>query len=333
MRRLCALLERLQSICLHPKSSEFDRCSSIRCGGIAQAVHQFGHRFDAVFHGSALALLQWDLLQHAQVCNLSALEEQALNSLLAKTEVGEVWGVGRRIGTQLQQAGVKTVLDLKMLDPATVRRRWSLVLERTVRELQGMPCIGFDEEPAAKKEIACTHSFGQSVTELSDLQQAITEFSSRAAEKLRRQGSHTGQVLCFIRTSPFRVQDEQYSRSIVMPLRRPTDDSTDITQAALRGLQALYQPGYRYAKAGVLLIDLSPADRCQHELALEPESQSSEREKLMKPLDAINRRYGRGTLQLASAGLEGDCRLWSMRQERRTPEYTTRWDDLALARA
>ena len=271
--------------------------------------------------------------QHAQVCNLSALSEEELNSLLAKTDVGEVWGVGRRIGAQLQDAGVQSVLDLKKLDPATVRRRWSVVLERTVRELQGMQCIGFDDEPAAKKEIACTRSFGQSVTELSDLQQAITEFASRAAEKLRRQGSHAGQVLCFIRTSPFRVEDKQYSRSIVMQLRRPTDDSTEIIQAALRGLQVLYQPGYRYAKAGVMLLDLSAADRCQQELPLEQEPKSNEREKLMRTLDEINRRYGRGTLQVASAGLQGDGRLWTMRQERRTPGYTTRWEDLALVRA
>lgn len=220
-----------------------------------------------------------------------------------------------------------------MLDPATVRRRWSVVLERTVRELKGMSCIGFDEAPAPKQEIACTRSFGHAVTQLNELQQALTEFASRAAEKLRRQSSHAGQVLCFIRTSPFRAQDAQYSRSIVMPLRRPTADSTEITQAALRGLQVLYKPGYRYAKAGVMLLDLSPAQRCQQELALEQEPQSSEHEKLMRALDAINLRFGRGTLQLASAGLEGEGRLWTMRQERKTPRYTTHWEELALVRA
>lgn len=271
--------------------------------------------------------------QHAQVCNLSVLPNQELNSLLGQTDVGEVWGVGRRIGAQLKDAGIQTVLDLKMLDPATVRRRWSVVLERTVRELKGMSCIGFDEAPAPKQEIACTRSFGHAVTQLNELQQALTEFASRAAEKLRRQSSHAGQVLCFIRTSPFRAQDAQYSRSIVMPLRRPTADSTEITQAALRGLQVLYKPGYRYAKAGVMLLDLSPAQRCQQELALEQEPQSSEHEKLMRALDAINLRFGRGTLQLASAGLEGEGRLWTMRQERKTPRYTTHWEELALVRA
>ena len=271
--------------------------------------------------------------EHATVCNLDALDEHAVDQLLAATAVGEVWGVGRRIGAQLQEAGITTVLDLKRLDPTTVRRRWSVVLERTVRELRGMPCIALDEVPASKKEIACTRSFGHPVMELKHLQEALTEFTGRAAQKLRSQGSRTSQVLCFIRTSPFRTQDAQYSRSIVMPLRRPTDDSTEIIQAALRGLQALYRPGYRYAKAGVMLLDLSPAQRCQQELSLEQEPQSSEREKLMRALDAINLRYGRGTLQLASAGLEGNGRLWTMRQERKTPGYTTRWEELALVRA
>lgn len=271
--------------------------------------------------------------QHAQICNLSALAEAEIDGLMHRTEVTEVWGVGRRIGAQLHQAGIQSVLDLKRLDPATVKRRWSVVLERTVRELQGTPCIAFDDEPAPKSEIACTRSFGQAVTELSDLQQAISEFASRAAEKLRRQGSHAGQVLSFIRTSPFRVQDKQYSRSVVMPLRRPSDNSTEIAQAALAGLQAIYQPGYRYAKAGVMLMDLSPASRVQHELALDAEPQTNDRAKLMLALDGVNLRYGRGTLQLASAGLEGQGRIWSMRQERRTPGYTTRWDELAVAKA
>ena len=270
---------------------------------------------------------------HAKVCNLGALSEQELNGLLASTEVREVWGVGSRIGAQLQESGIKTVLDLKMLDPAMVRRRWSVVLERTVRELRGMPCIAFEEETAAKKEIACTRSFGRPVTKLHELQQAITEFSSRAAEKLRKQNSHCGHVLCFIRTSPFRVEEAQYSRSITVPLRRPSSDSNQIANAALRGLQAIYRPGYRYAKAGVMLLDLGSADGCQYELALEHEPANSDRAKLMQTLDGINRRYGRGTVQLASAGLEGRARMWSTRQERLTQGYTTSWDGLAVARA
>jgi len=270
---------------------------------------------------------------HAQVCNLGAASSGELDELMAATEVGEVWGVGRKIGAQLMEAGIKTVLDLKRLDPSLVKHRWSVVLERTVRELQGRECIGFDDQPVPKQEIACTRSFGHAVLELRELQEAVTEVASRAAEKLRKQASHTAQVLIFIRTSPFRVQDAQYSRSVVVPLRRPTDDSAAITQAALMGLGEIYQHEFRYAKAGVMLLDLRPASHQQPELDFDDDQQGGNRGRLMQALDGVNLRYGRGALLLASAGTEGDHRAWSMKQERRTPGYTTRWSELAVARA
>lgn len=110
---------------------------------------------------------------------------------------------GRRIGAQLKEAGIHTVLDLARLDPVMVKRRWSVVLERTVRELQGTQWIGLEHDPPAKQEIACTRSFGHAVLDLSALQEAVTEFASRAAQKLRLQDGHASQVLTFIRTSPF----------------------------------------------------------------------------------------------------------------------------------
>jgi DNA polymerase V len=270
---------------------------------------------------------------HAQVCHLGNLEPAELEALMQATEVGEVWGVGRQISKQLKEACIHTVLDLARLDPVMVKRRWSVVLERTVRELQGTDCMGLEHEPPAKQEIACTRSFGHAVLELSTLQEAVTEFASRAAQKLRNQNSHAGQVLTFIRTSPFRTQDLQYSRSTVVPLRRPTNDSRDINQAALMGLQAIFRPGYRYAKAGVMLLDLQPANLVQQELALDDDMADPGGTQLMQALDAVNNRFGRGTVALASAGLAGEQRQWSMKQERRTPGYTTDWDGLALVRA
>ena len=266
-----------------------------------------------------------------QVCNLSALSPVQREALFTATAVGEVWGVGRKIGAQLAAGGIKTVMDLIGLDPATVRRGWSVVLERTVRELQGTPCIGFEDAPPAKQEIACTRSFGRAVTELNPLIEAVSEFAGRAAEKLRRQNSHAGQVLCFIRTSPSR-SDPQYSRSMIVPLRRPTADTALITQAAVAGLKAMYRPGFKYAKTGVMLLDLQSDRMVQTELDLEPEDKA-DRSMLMQTLDRVNRRYGRGTMQLASAGLDGDKRTWAMRQERRTPQYTTRWEDMPTVRA
>jgi DNA polymerase V len=267
----------------------------------------------------------------AGVCNLAALAPAELDEVMAMTDLSEVWGIGPRIGAQLKADGLKTVLDVKRMDLGTVRRGWSVALERTVRELQGLACIGFEDAPPARQEIASTRSFGRAVTGLADLIEAVTEFSSRAAEKLRRQEGVTCQVLVFLRTSPFRTNDKQYSRSMVVPLRRPTSDSASIVQAAIQGLNLIYRPGFNYAKAGIMLLDLRPKGVAQHELDLG--DRPTDRRAVMGALDRINDRYGRGTLMLASAGNRGVRRNWVMKQERRTPRYTTHWDEMAIARA
>jgi DNA polymerase V len=156
----------------------------------------------------------------AQICNLAALEPTARDAVLAATPVEEVWGVGRRIAAQLKEGGIHTVLDLARMDLATVRQRWSVVLERTVRELQGQSCVVLQDTAPDKQEIACTRSFGRPVTAMEALSEAVSEFASRAAEKLRRQEGLANQVLTFVRTSPFRP-DPQYSRSIVVPTSPP----------------------------------------------------------------------------------------------------------------
>ncbi|MEO8013307.1 MAG: Y-family DNA polymerase [Polaromonas sp.] len=267
----------------------------------------------------------------AQVCDLSVLAPAALEEVLAATAVNEVWGVGRRLTAQLSESGIHTALDLARLEPSMVRRRWSVVLERTVRELQGMPCIALELASARKQEIACTRSFGHPVTRLQDLSEAVTEFASQAAYKLRSQGSLAGQVLVFIRTSPFRPE-AQYSRSISMPLRRPSADTGLIVAAALRSLRAIYRPGYQLAKAGVMLLELQPSTVLQAELDLQRHD-APDRSGLMATMDDLNQRYGRGTVKMASSGLAGDRRAWAMKQERRTPGYTTCWADMPVVHA
>ena len=267
----------------------------------------------------------------AQVCNLAALPSRDLDDVLRSTAVDEVWGVGRRIGAQLVEAGICNVLDLARMEPATVRRRWSVVLERTVRELQGMPCVQLDDAPAPKKQIACTRSFGSAVSDLRPLQEAVSAFATRAAEKLREQDSLAGQLLVFAHTSPFRP-GPRFSRSTVIPLRRPTADTRELVNAALAGLQSIYEPGYLLSKAGVMLLDLQPDTVMQGELDLEGDCGDS-KARLMQAMDAINGRYGKGTLQVGSTGIREQSREWAMKQERRTPRYTTRLDELPLVRA
>ena len=266
-----------------------------------------------------------------QVCNFADLTKDEFENVLAATPVNEVWGIGRRITAQLNEGGIQTALDLVRLDAATIRSKWSVVLERTVRELQGTPCIDLENAPAAKKEIACTRYFGHTVTALSDLNEAVTHFSSRAAEKLRKQGSTASQVMCFVRTSPFR-KDPQYSRSVCMPLRRPTSDTGTLVAAAIAGLKAIFRPGFNYAKAGVMLMDLQAESIIQRELDLDNDH-PPDRDKLMTTLDGLNQRFGKGTVLVASAGLAGERRAWVMKQERRTPAYTTCWEDIQTAHA
>jgi len=224
-----------------------------------------------------------------------------------------------------------------MLDPHLIKQRWSVVLERTVRELNGAPCLGLDDHPAPKQNIACTRSFGQAVTELADLREAVSTFASRAAHKARQQGSVAESVLVFVRTSPFRANDAQYSRSHVLPLRLPASDSLSITGAALQALERIYKPGYRYAKAGVMLLDLHSHATEQAELDLgdDATTQAKKQDRLMRAMDAVNDRFGKGTLTVASTGVYKTSEPpapWQMKQNRRSPRYTTRWDELMVVR-
>jgi DNA polymerase V len=183
-----------------------------------------------------------------------------------------------------------------------------------------------------KQQLACTRSFGQPVHALPELIEAVNEFASRAAEKLRRQGSVAAQLMVFIRTSPFRHQDHQHSahRSLALPV--PTHDSTVLCEAASALVRHLYQPGHAYAKAGVMLMDLRPWGWEQGRLDLEADLLGESKPALMQAMDAINQRHGHGSLHLASTGATHP-RAWGMKQARKTPAYTTRWAGLLVASA
>lgn len=276
---------------------------------------------------------------YAQVLNMGALSASELAAVLAATEAGEVWGVGRRISARLIELGIRSALDLAQADGKMLRREFSVVLEKTSLELQGVSCASIEDVPSSKKQIACTRSFGRPVLEMAGLAEAVSAFATRAGEKLRGQHSAAGAMQVFIHTSPFRTDDPQYSRSVTVPLSRPTSDTTVLVSAALAGLRQIYRSGFKFAKAGVMLMDLIPDTVQQGELDLLCEAdglqQPPEKLHLMKAVDALNQRYGRGAVSVASSGTEssGSSRRWTMRQERRTPAYTTCWEDIATARA
>lgn len=258
------------------------------------------------------------------VCNFNSMSEAELDSVLSEIDVGEIWGVGRKLAPKLKQLGLNTVLDLKRADPEILRQNFSIVMEKTIRELNGTVCIEIEEVMPAKQQILSSRSFGTPVTNIQGLSESISLYVSRAAEKLRRQNSFAGSLYVYIRTSPFREKDPQYSNGMTIKLPSPTDNTPKLVSIALWGLKQIYRPGFNYAKAGIMLAELVPASGIQTDLFsnMQPDSKS---ERLMHVMDLINRKMGKETIKVASEGFK---RPWKMKQENKSPSYTTNWDEL-----
>lgn len=264
------------------------------------------------------------------VCDFTRLPAPDLAALFAKIEVGEVWGVGRKITARLEEMGIHTVQQLHAADPETIRSRFSVVLERTVRELRGVSCLSLEEVVPEKQQIMSSRSFGQLVYDLDDLEEAVASYISRAAEKLRAQDSLAGALQVYIRTNIFKPEAPQYQRSITVPLPEATADSRVLTQWGLRVLRRIYRPGFGYHKAGITLMNILPRANQQFSLFVPSSIANSRSEKLMGVLDSINERYGRGSLRIAAEGVD---KTWQMRRGNLSPGYTTDWCGLPVVKA
>lgn len=273
-------------------------------------------------------------IELARVCNWAELTRDQHIDLLRRTPAGDVWGIGKRIATKLAEQGVLTALDVARMPAAKARDEWSVVLERTVRELQGISCINMELAPPPKKQIACTRSFGHPITTLPPLIEAVSEFASRAAEKLRQSNQRAGALLVFTHTSPFRP-GPRFNKSASIQLHPPTSDTAALVNAAVAGLRRIYESGYQLSKAGVMLMDLcSATEHQQSDLMFEAPCTKRDHSQLMEAVDRINARYGKATVHMASTGqTQDDESGWRMKQERRTPRYTTSLEDVPIARA
>ena len=265
------------------------------------------------------------------VCELDTLTPFQQDRLFSEIDVGEVWGVGRRLKASLNELSIESVQDLKNADPLMIRKRFSVVLERTVSELNGIPCIALEEATANKQQIMSSRSFGQPVKSLAELAESVTLYVSRAAEKLRHQNSVAGGIQVYIRTNPFKPEDPQHSQGITVPLVEPTDDTMRLTKAALAGLGKIYRRGYAYAKAGIMLVELSNKGQQPVDLFTDQEA-VNRRSNLMRTMDRINARYGKNTLGPGISGI-AERRAWSMKRGSKSPAYTTDWDELPIVRA
>ena len=241
--------------------------------------------------------------------------------------IGEVWGMGRASVTKLAKIGIDTVAAFVDLDPEHVREMLTVTGQRTHAELLGISCVAFSDAPQSRKSIACTRSFGRSVTEWNEMRQAVTAYATRAAEKLRRFGLKAGAMQVFMRTNEHNG-DPWYSNQATFEVE-PTADSLALIASATRAARGLWREGFRYAKAGIVLVDLYKP----HELPVADLFASRDPQRsmaLMGALDAINGRYGRETVRPGGLTSRGG---WSMRRANLSPCYTTRLDDILSAKA
>ena len=259
------------------------------------------------------------------IFNYNDLTLAQQDNLLRRIAVEEVWGVGRKLTLRLAEHGIHTAQDLRVAHLPTLRATFGVVMERTQRELQGIACVDVEDISPAKKQIVASRSFGQAVHDVNVLKDAMTTFVANACTKLRAQNSHASVIQVFLQTNRFRRDQPQYMPSLSVPLPQPTNDSLVVNRWADYLVGRMFKPDYAYKKAGIMLSEITPITYLQSDW-LEPVQSPSAN--LMTAVDALNKRFGRGFVKIST---QGAFSQWQMRQERKSPNYTTDWTALPLA--
>jgi DNA polymerase V len=247
---------------------------------------------------------------------------------LRNTLVGEVWGVGKRMKAHLEVMGIKSAMDLAKADAWTLRQKFSVVIEKTARELAGTSCLELGEADPPKQEICCSRMFGTRLTDIEPIKEAVATYTQRAAEKLRAQNSLCKKIRVSIRTGMFNPEEAKYANGALIELSYPTNDVRLMTKAATEAVNRLFRPGFKYSKAEVLLLDLRQPGEYTGDLFAH--SQPAVADKVMGVLDEINGRWGRGVLRLASVPAAPG---WAMRRDLMSRSYTTKIDQLWTVKA
>lgn len=253
------------------------------------------------------------------VFNYNDLTDNQKARLLSQIPVGEVWGVGRKLTKRLSVHSIETAYDLREAHAPTIRAEFGVVMEKTIRELQEIACIELEEVQPNKQQIISSRSFGNMVSELPVLKDALSTFVANAAAKLRAQNSHASVIQVFLETNRFRQDLPQYNPSLMVPLPYPTNDTIEINVYAGYLAERMFKPEFQYKKAGIKLSEITPISQQQGDL-IEPNIIGNG--KLMSTIDELNHRFGRGTLKVST---QGAFKEWQMRSERRSPCYTTDW--------
>lgn len=259
------------------------------------------------------------------VCDLTS--DEARSEWLPLVNLEDVWGIGRASQAKLAAFGCRTAADVAGLDPKLARKSLTVVGERIIHELRGTPCIDLESVAPTRKGCAVTRSFAGRVESLDMMQEAIAAHATRLGEKLRHHGLATDHVTVFFHTSP---HDRGPPRSVSTTVDFPeaSNDTLVLVRAAKWGARRIWKSGYRYAKAGLMTVDLVPLEASQRALIGALDREKSGR--LMEALDACNRKLGRGVVFPAAAGIARQKKVWVTKFEMRSPRYTTRLEEVPV---
>ena len=249
--------------------------------------------------------------------------------VMDRFEVGDVWGIGLATAVKLQKLGVGTAGQLRDMPMRQARGLGTVVLERLVAELNGVPAMAIEMVEPQRKGMAVTRSFGTPVTDIETLMGAVAQYAMRAGEKLRQHGLVAARLTIFFHTNRHRPDRPQYSATRTISLHPMTSDSLELISAARRGINRAWREGYQFTKAGVMLDDLTKADLRPMTL-FENSENTSKRERLMTVIDGVNARFGKFTVVPAAQGFK---REWKLRAETKSPAWTTRIGEVPVARA
>ncbi|HEY6541766.1 MAG TPA: Y-family DNA polymerase, partial [Ktedonobacteraceae bacterium] len=275
----------------------------------------------------ACELLKGDS-RYQDVLDLTAFTPRQLDAALAQVAIDDVWGIGPKYARFLRNYGVKTARDLRDANEYWIRKYLTIVGARIQAELRGTSCIPLEIKRPPKQQIVCARSFGKEIETEEELQEAVSTYMARAAEKLREQESLCGRISVFLRTNGFDEEAPQYTNEFTIDLLYPTAFTPELIKEALAGLHAIYRPGFRYKKAGVSLSKITPLPVIQPDLFGEVSLiEHYHQDHLMAMVDALNHIFGRDTLFFA---VQGVARTWKMRQAMLSSRYTTNWDELVL---
>ena len=256
-------------------------------------------------------------------------DDPYLDHLLARFDIADVWGIGRRWNKSLKRQGINSAFDFKNLDDSWLRKHMSVVGLRTAWELRGISCHSERSVPRPRKSVICSRSFKKLQNTYSSLEQAIASFTSRAAQKLREDHLLAGLIQIYIYTNKHREDLGQYSNSSWYRLLVPTSYTPELIEIACKLLKEIYRPDFAYKKAGVLLSDLSSPEKVQPSL-FDSSIEQAKKEKVMLVFDAVNKRWGKDTLKIAATGTK---RYWDICKINLSPRYTTSWEEILRVRA